>query len=156
MASYQTAMRQACYNKIDSESGDLPITDFTLTDTYFPHYYADRIRDKPVVAVTAMGMGAERLRRLRDATIKQIRLSVLVTILQQIEDRDDTTTIDTLIEQGEAIMAKLENDGLAVDTHWEETEPLKDENGMIYDYEALSESGIFQSVFIVHYTYILQ
>ena len=156
MASYQTTIRDGAYTKVQAVQATLPITDFDLTKSYFPHYHLENVQSKPVVAVTAIGMGAERLRQFRNTAIKQINLAVMLSILQQNSDRENITHLDLLLELGEAILDHLEDDDIVSDVTWSNTESLKDENGLVYDYESLAESGVFQSVSIINYIYKLQ
>lgn len=157
MSSYQTEIRDGIYDAILAAGSGYVITDFNLSKTYFPSLYLEDIGDKPEVLVTAMGMGTERDRRLRNVAVKVLRLGVLVHVLQRV-DRTDTSTIDQLVEMVEQIMNTVEDDELVSGEsyNWESTDPVKDENGLIYDYEALYESGVFQAVFTVNFTYILQ
>lgn len=156
MASYQTAVRDGAYTKIQAVQATLPITSFDLTKSYFPHYHLEDVQSQPVVAVTAIGMGAERLRQFRNAGVKKIDLAIMLSILKQNADKGDTSALDLLLELGEAILDHLEDDDIVSGVTWSNTEPLKDENGLIYDYESLAESGVFQSVSILHYNYKLQ
>jgi len=104
-----------------------------------------------------LGMGSERNRELRDTNIVKLDLAVMVHVQQRI-DPTATSTIDTLVELVEQIMQDCEDDDLVsgADFNWGFTEPLKDENDLIYSYEALTVSGVFQAVFIAHYNYIKQ
>lgn len=158
MASYQTTIRNGCYDKIVAAKPSLVITDFEVDKTYFPTYDLTEIGDTPKVAVTAMGMGSERNRQYRNVAIKTLDLGVIVHVLKRISDKTTVTELDTLVELVEQLMNTLEDDELVAGEtfQWGLTEPIKDENGMILDYEALSESEVFQAVFIMHYTYILQ
>lgn len=156
MASYQTTIRDAAYNKIVASKLSLPITVFEVSKTYVPNYWLEELGTQPGVSVAPAGMGADRNRQLRDTSVKYLDLAVIVHVLQQMGNNQNTTSIDLLMEHMEGIMDILEVDDLVANVNWSNTEPLKDDSGMIYDYEALQESGIFWAVFIVHYTYIRQ
>lgn len=155
MSSYQANIRKGVHDQIVAEKSNLSTTDFDLDQTYYPTSRLEDIGNKPEVKVCSIGMGTDRGRELRDPTMKVLELGVMVHVQQRI-DPTDTDTADDLIELVEDIMDKCEDDDLVSGENytWLRTEPLKDENDLIYSYEALTVNGVFQSVFVLFYRYI--
>jgi len=155
MASYQATIRSGVYDQIVARKSTFAITDFTTEETYFPTARIEDISSKPEVKVCSIGMGVDRPRQLRDPTKKVLELGVMVHVQQRI-DPADTATADSIIELVEDIMDACEDDDLVAGASysWLRTEPLKDENDLIYSYEALTVNGVFQAVFILFYRYI--
>lgn len=155
MSSYQATIRNGVYTKITGNNSSCVITDFDIEKTYYPTSRIEDIGDKPEVKVCALGMGIERDRYLRDPTKKILELGVMVHVQQRI-DPTDTDRADKLVELGEDIMDLCEDDELVAGSSysWLRTEPLKDENDLIYSYEALTVNGVFQTVFVLFYRYI--
>ena len=157
MTAYQVKIRNAVYSAIDLAKGTLPITDFTTERTYYPTSRLEEMGSTVEVKVTAMGIGNTQERILRNAGVKQLELAVLVHVQKRVEPTA-LSTIDALVELVEAIMQLCEDDDLIAgeDFQWLRTEPLRDENDAVYSYESLTVNGVFQAVFTLYYTYILQ
>lgn len=157
MTAYQAQIRNGIYSAINLAKAGLVISDFDLEYTYYPTSRLEDIGTKPQVKVTAMGMASNRDRMLRNAGVKVLELGVMVHVQQRM-DPTATLDLDDLVELVEELMDLCEDDELVAgaDYQWARTEPLRDENDIIYSYEALTVNGVFQAVFTVHYTYILQ
>ena len=155
MSSYQATIRKAVHDQIVAEQSNFVLTDFDIEQTYYPTSRLEDIGNKPEVKICSVGMGTDRGRELRDPSKKVLELGVMVHVQQRISPTD-TDTADDLIELGEDIMDACEDDELVTgeEYSWLRTEPLKDENDLIYSYEALTVDGVFQTVFVLFYRYI--
>ena len=159
MTAYQVKIRNAVYSAINlaKEDENLSISDFTIERTYYPTSRLEEMGSTVEIKVTAMGIGNTRDRVLRNAGVKQLELAVLVHVQKRVEPTA-TSSIDALVELVEEIMQLCEDDDLITgeDFQWLRTEPMRDENEAVYSYEALTVNGVFQAVFTLYYTYILQ
>jgi hypothetical protein len=155
MSAYQVTIRDAAEAAISAAAATYVIPDFNIESTYYPTSRLEDIGTKPEVKLSTLGMGIERSRSLRDPRLKQLTLSVIVHVYQRISP-DDTEAADQLIEFVEQVMETCEADHLVPGVTWQSTDPMKDEDGAIYDFEALAESGVLRCVFLVNYTAILQ
>lgn len=157
MTSYQATIRDAVHDQIVARKATFAITDFTTEQTYYPTSRLEDIQGRPEVKVSPVGMGVDRNRQLRNPEKKILELGVMVHVQQRI-DPADTATADNLVELAEDIMDACEDDELVSGSGnsytWLRTEPLKDENDLIYSYEALTVAGVFQTVFILFYRHI--
>lgn len=155
MAAVQVTIRDAVYDKIVASKSTFVITRFDVEKTYFPSEDLENLAEQPKVKVIAVGFGNNRERVYRDGKAVQLDVPVQVAIQQKV-DQKSNPIIDRLVELVEQIMNVCEDDELVIgkDYTWMRTEPLKDENDLIYSYESLSSNGVFQAVFTVHYSYI--
>jgi microsomal dipeptidase-like Zn-dependent dipeptidase len=155
MTAIQVTIRDAVYDKIVASKATFVITRFDVEKTYFPSEDLENLSEQPKVKVIAVGFGSNRERVYRDGKTIQLDLPVQVAIQQKVDPKNNPP-IDKLVELIEQIMNICEDDELVSgqDYTWLRTEPLKDENDLIYSYEALTVNGVFQAVFTVHYSYI--
>ena len=159
MAAYPVAIRDGVYNKIDASItaqsySIIPATvsNIGLEKTYFPQENIEDVAGKPYIKIVAMALGSDRNREYRNQEV--VLLSVAVQIaLQQKVNHQDTPYIDKLLLLIDEIMTDVEDDELVSgDTFkWQRTEPLRDENGLLYSYEQLETQGVFQSIFTCFY-----
>ena len=155
MTAIQVTIRDAVYDKIVASKATFVITRFDVEKTYFPSEDLENLSEQPKVKVIAVGFGSNRERVYRDGKTIQLDLPVQVAIQQKVDPKNNPP-IDKLVELIEQIINICEDDELVSgqDYTWLRTEPLKDENDLIYSYEALTVNGVFQAVFTVHYSYI--
>lgn len=155
MTAMQVIIRDGVYDKILASKASFVITRFDVEKTYYPHENLEDLTEQPKVKVVAIGFGSTRERMLRDGKAIQLNIPVQVAIQQKVDPKDNYT-IDRLVELIEQIMNVCEDDELVTgqDYTWLRTEPFKDENDLIYSYEALTVNGVFQAVFTAHYSHI--
>lgn len=155
MASYQVKIRNGVHDQINDNKASCVITNYKVDKTYYPTSRLEDIQGIPEVKVVNLGMGAERGRELRNPEKKVLELGVMVHVQQRI-DPGDTDRADLLVELVEDLMDLCEDDELVTGEKysWLRTEPLKDENDLIYSYEALTVNGVFQAVFVLFYRHI--
>lgn len=157
MSSFQATLRTAAKNAVDSAMSSYVLTDGRTEETYFPQEKLENLGAKPVFKFVSLGITTERIRELRSPEHILITVPVQVAIQQRVTPTN-TAYIDKLVELSEQVMSTLEDDELVVgeDYNWQRTEPLKDENGLIYSYQDLFNKGVFNVIFTCHYTYIIQ
>lgn len=159
MTAFQVKIRDGVYEKVRSSLASFTLKDAALEKTYFPrlNINLEDLAEKPTIRFVAIGVTSSRDRTLRNTEVVQISVPTQIAIQQKV-DPSDTAYIDKLVEFAEEIMDVIEDDELVSgeDFTWESTEPLRDENGLIYDYETLYTNSVFQAIFTVAYSYIKQ
>lgn len=152
-----STIRDGVYDKItaDLAASNYTINDCNLEKTFFPQEDLEDLGAKPYIKVVSMPPGAERNRQLRYQEMVTLELSVQVAIQQRV-DHKNVTYLDQLTSLVEDVMDAVEDDELVASANyvWVRTEPLRDENGLVYSYEELSVEGIFNSIFNIYYTYL--
>ncbi len=157
MASIQATIRDAIVAKIKADRPTYKIPNIEVEPTFFPQENLENLGEVPKAKVTCMGVGASRDRQLRSTDVVVMTIPVQVAIQQRVNP-SDVATIDALLETVEQVMDSLESDYLVTneDYIWAGTDPLTDEDDLIYSYEQLWTEGVFQSISIFRYTYIKQ
>jgi hypothetical protein len=157
MASYQAAIRTGIHQILqDAQNAhQLVINNFSSEETYYPTSRLEDMGKTVEVKITTMGITGGRERVLRNPRAKPLEIGVMIHVQKRVEPTD-IAAIDTLLELTEQLMELCEDDEIVLGYNWLRTEPLKDENEVPYSYEALTVNGVFQAVFVVYYTYILQ
>jgi len=150
----QVKIRKGATAAIKSAISGYDITTATVEETYFPRENLEDLADAPKIKVVALGIGANRDRNFRSKAVVLTDPAVQIAVQQYIQRKDDTATIDSLVRLVEQVMDTVEDDELVANENfsWARTEPLKDENGLIYSYDQLWMDNVFQSIFSVFYT----
>lgn len=152
---YSVLIRDAVYDKIVGQKHTFEIGTVEVEKTYFPQENLEDLSDHPHIKVVGFFLGDDLTRELRKARAYPIDIPVTISIQQHV-DKKDTDYIDRLHRLIRQLLQLLEDDELVsgYDFNWMRTEPLKDENGLIYSYEQLATQGVFQAIFTAHYTFI--
>jgi len=129
--------------------------EISVEKTYFPQENIEDLVSKPKIKVVGFFLSDDIEREFRLAGNYKITIPVQINIQQKI-DPTDTEKIDKIHRLITQVLELLEDDELVTDENftWERTEPLKDENGLIFSYEQLATSGVFQAIFTAHFSYI--
>jgi hypothetical protein len=157
MTAIQVRLRNKCKDVIDiaKTAGQLNINDFDTINAFFPRKHLEQLVEKPLVCFVAIGFKTDRQRLLRDLTL-EVEVPCQISVMQKTIDE---TRIEALVELCEGIMGKIEDDfELTVPTRkfsWERTEPLRDEHGLAYSYEDLTNLSVFMAVFTPVYKTII-
>jgi len=151
----QVIIRDGVYDKIQDDQNTYVIPSFNLERSYFPQEELENLKDLPKITVIAMGFGGDRQRAYRSKTPILLDLPVQIC-LQKHVNAAETDEIDELLLLMEQVLASCEDDELVTgQTYtWANTEPLKDDNGVVYSYEHLRVQGVFQAISILHYQHI--
>lgn len=159
MTAIQVTIRNAAYDKVKADLPTYGLSDCDLEKTFFPRSKVnlEELGDKPIIRFVAVGIASSRNRVLRNPDVVQLEVPVQLAIQQRV-DPSDTDYLDRLVELNEQVAASLEDDELVTGENytWETTEPLRDDNGLIYSYEDLVANNVFQAIFTVTYSYIKQ
>tara|TARA_Y100000310_G_scaffold310662_1_gene356142 strand:+ start:684 stop:1160 length:477 start_codon:yes stop_codon:yes gene_type:complete len=154
MPATQVEIRDGVYDKIVAEqlATNFSDNDFDIAKTYFPQEDLEDLATKPKVKIVGKAIRRSRERLVRNTAHVVLETQVEIALQQRV-DPTDTTTIDALILLVEELMLACEDDELVTgkDYNWIETDPLRDENGLVYSYEAMRISGVFQAIFIVNH-----
>lgn len=152
---YSVLIRDGVYNKFVSQQSTFEIGPVQIEKTYFPQEDLEDLSEHPHIKVVGFFLGDDLTRELRLARAYPIDIPVSISIQQHV-DKKDTAYIDKLHRLIRQLLQLLEDDELVegYNFSWMRTEPLKDENGLIYSYEQLASQGVFQAIFTAHYTFI--
>jgi len=155
MAAAEVTIRDAIKTAIDAAIPTYAITTLTSEVTYFPRADLEDL-ETPVIKIVATGFGSERTRVLRTAQVNVEDIGIQIALQQRVLTKDDTSTMDDLVEVAEQIMDTVESDDLATGYSWIRTEPLRDDNGTIYGYDQLASDNVFQVIFTAFYSRVKQ
>lgn len=157
MTAHQVAIRDGVYDAIVAAANDYVINYADVEKTYYPQENLESLESEPKIKVIAIGYGSSRMREYRAAGTVLLDVPVQIAIQRRVNPTD-TATIDELVLLIEQVMNTCEDDELVAgeDYTWDRTDPLKDDNDLIYSYEQLTVEGVFQAVFTVHYQYVKQ
>lgn len=147
-------IRDAIKTKVETNRGlgSYTFADFDTEATYYP---TERLEDldltvRPQVKFVAMGFDEKR--NYRDPTKRLIEVSTQIAILQKVV-QTDTSAINDLVSFVEEIIETCADDELVIGESftWDRVEALKDQNGVPFSYDQLSQRGVFQAVFTSFY-----
>lgn len=153
----QVKIRKGVAAKIIADLGTYAIPEIAVEETYFPNEKLESIGDTPFIKVVCIAPADARSRELRNVAVSTLRLGVQIAVQQKVNPTK-TDEIDTLILVSEQVMDSLRDDELVTgeNFNWSETQPLLDENGLVFSYEQLVVQNVFNVVFTVFFTYIKQ
>lgn len=152
MVAKATTIRNAVHSKIEEDRDTYVITTFDLHETFYPRESIEDLKERPAIKVVSMANSSSRDRNLRNPEKLLLQLPVQINVQQKVNPTD-TKQIDTLLELMEQIQNSLEDDDLVTDEDysWMSTDPLRDENGLVFSYEQLTVQNVFNGIFTVTY-----
>lgn len=148
-------LRSELKTQVNTDKSGYVLTDLQLGETFFPKAKLEDLGTKPYIWFVIPCPGT-RNRVLRNKS-SAVQLPIQVAI--QYRTTDDAT-IETLLDLIDQIQNSCENDftetsgGTTYNFTWNNTEPLKDDNGLAYSYEQLTTLGVFQSILNFTFDYI--
>jgi hypothetical protein len=151
MSSHNVILRDAVYDKLQSLLPQKPYDDVAVEKTYFPQENLEDLEETKL-KVVGMAYGTERSRQFRYSEVVLLNLQVQVAIQRRV-DPTNTDQIDRLQELIEECLDALEADDLVSGANyvWQKSDPLRDENGLVYSYEQLRIQGVFNAIFTLTY-----
>lgn len=153
MASIQTSLRDALKTLVDAAKSGYVIGSSVTESSFFPQENLESLGSAPQIKFVAIGWHSNRERILRNRT-SEVDVPCQIAVQKLVTDITDTDAIDDLVELCEQVQATVETDISSPRFSWLRTEPLRDENGLIYSYQRLAMESVFQSVFTPVYRYI--
>mgnify|MGYP003428554246 FL=1 len=156
MASIQTVLRDELITQVNADKSGYVNTQLECEAAFIPQEKIEDLIDHPKAKFVAVGFEGERERSYRSGSAFQI-IPIQVAIQQKVAPFI-VPVIDVLVELAEQVQNSCENDFQVGSSryNWLRTIPLRDDNGLTYTYQQLSQQGIFQAIFTVHFSYVVE